>query len=91
MSTLSQMKNSWMDLRHPEEESYNLKKHIEEASEAPQEEKNDRSNLGTAAPDVKMSEATQKVDVSDGTVALDLDDEPVQSTENTTDDTYMRS
>ena len=71
-----------------EEECYDLEKHMEEASEAPQEEKNDRSNLRTPAPDVEMSEAHQKVDVTDGTVTLDLDDEPIQPTENTTDDTY---
>ena len=71
-----------------EEEPYNLEKYMEEASEAPQEEKNDWSNLGTPASDVKMSEAPQKVDVTDRTVTLDLDDELVQPTENTTDDTY---
>ena len=40
-----------------EEESYDLEKHMEEASEAPHEEKNDRSNLGTPASDIEMSEA----------------------------------
>ena len=56
---------------------------MEEASEAPQEDKNYQSNIGTPAPDVKISEAPQKVDVTDRTVTLDLDDEPVQPTENT--------